>query len=117
MRLDLWYGSIYEFALGEMNLADYSKLSDLFQDHVIFTPRTMSKRCRHCNEDHKKGLCINDGEYCPTVPDGPKFREDPYFLEENHLAPKSIINENLREQCVHEAIKTEFRSEWFNFMS
>ena len=43
MRLDLWYGSIYEFALSDIDLSDYAKMSDLFQDHVIFTPRTLHK--------------------------------------------------------------------------
>jgi hypothetical protein len=92
MRLDLWYGSIYEFALSDINLADYAKMSELFQDHIIFTPRTMHKACRHCNEAHKKGLCIHDGDVCPTLPDEPSFRKDPYFLEENHLSPSKIVD-------------------------
>ena len=69
MRLDLWYGSVYEFALSDIKLNDYAKMSTLFEDHVIFTPRTIYKQCKHCNEDHKNGLCINDGEICPTLPD------------------------------------------------
>lgn len=43
MRLDLWYGSVYEFALSDIKLNDYSKMSTLFEDHVIFTPRTIYK--------------------------------------------------------------------------
>lgn len=117
MRLDLWYGSIYEFPLSDMELSDFSKMSDIFQEHVIFTPRTINKQCKHCNADHKKGLCIHDGDFCPTVPDEPQYKRDPYFLEENHLSPIKIIDENLKEQCVHQAIVPEHRSEWFNFMS
>lgn len=71
IQLDLWYGSIYEFALSGIQLSDYSKMSDIFQDHVVFTPRTMAKQCKHCNAEHKKGLCIHDGDICPTVPDEP----------------------------------------------
>lgn len=117
LHLDLWYGSIYEFALSDIQLADYAKMSDLFQEHVIFTPRVLNKRCKHCNEAHKKGLCIHDGDVCPTAPDEPLYKRDPYFLEENHLSPYKIIDENLREQCVHEAMNPKYRSEWFNFMS
>lgn len=69
MRLDLWYGSIYEFALSDIQLSDYAKMSSLFKDHVIFTPRAIYKACKNCNAEHKKGLCINEGEICPTIQD------------------------------------------------
>jgi hypothetical protein len=67
----MWYGSAYELALAEFNLGDYAKMSELFKDHVIFTPRVMTKQCHHCNEEHKKGLCIHDGDVCPVLPAEP----------------------------------------------
>jgi len=41
MRLDLWYGSIYEFALSDIDLSDYAEMSELFQDHVTL----LQERC------------------------------------------------------------------------
>ena len=101
LHLDVWYGSIYEFALSDVNLRDYSDMSELFKNDVIFQPRIMTKSCESCNEENKKARCINNGKYCPIAPDMPSFARDPNFLREHNLSPYEIILENLREQCVH----------------
>ena len=61
----------------------------------------MVKSCYGCNESHKKANCINDGKYCPILPDKGMFKQDdPGFIqEENGGKPKvkDIIIESLRE--------------------
>jgi hypothetical protein len=36
LHLDVWYGSIYEFALSDVKLTDYSQMSEIFKKQVIF---------------------------------------------------------------------------------
>jgi hypothetical protein len=89
----------------------------MFKNHVIFTPRVMTKQCKNCNAADKDGLCIHDGDVCPVLPDEPLFRKDPLFLEENHLAPSKILDQNIKEHCLYETLKPEYKSQWFSFMS
>ena len=105
--VDLWYGSIYELAMSRIDLRAYAKMSEIFHQHVNFLPRVMLKSCSTCNKIHKVERCINDGQYCPILPDKNKFQADTDFLKyitEGKLDPRKIIIQSLREQCVHHAM-------------
>ena len=69
-NLDFWYSSIYEIALNDIDLGNYSEMSDIFEKKVNFQPRTVYTSCkrRGCTKRYKAANCINDGEYCPIKP-------------------------------------------------
>ena len=67
VRLDLWYTSIYELGKTGVNLLDYQDMSETFENHVIFRPRSLEKRFV---KDGKNANCLKDHLYCVVQPSG-----------------------------------------------
>jgi hypothetical protein len=87
-------------------------MQEIFGDKVQFRPRTMTTSCVLCFERTKK-QCILEGKYCPLLPSGLKATN---FLEENNIKPENLIMQSLREQCVYDSLKDDFKSHWFKYM-
>jgi hypothetical protein len=96
ISVDIWYTSIYEFALqpAMMDLADFAAMQDVFGDKVKFHPRTEIKTCRYCLKDAKEKECILDGKYCPYKIIRGKDEVD---LIGGDMEPQELINQMLRE--------------------
>lgn len=68
--VDIWYSTLYELQDARIDFDSIAKMQDIFNDKVVFQPRTYLYKCLWCDQKTKEKNCIFDGKYCPTVPDG-----------------------------------------------
>jgi len=97
------------------NLLDYKDMSEIFENHVIFRPRTIEKRFV---KDGKNANCLSDHLYCVVQPTQ-NIVVDSYtafMIGSDSLTPDEIVEQNLRELCVHDALNPLFKSHWFQYM-
>lgn len=114
VKLDLWYTSIYELGKTGVNLLDYQDMSEIFESHIEFKPRSLEKRFV---KDGQNANCLTDHLYCAVQPSGSDLYENGSFMiGEDTITPDEIVNQNLRELCVHDSLFPLFKSHWFRYM-
>ena len=91
VRLDLWYTSIYELGKTGVNLLDYQDMSEIFENHVVFRPRSLEKRFV---KDGKNANCLKDHLYCVVQPSGQDVVVDAYeafMVGTDPITPDEIV--------------------------
>ena len=106
VNVDLWYANIYELMNSGWDLARFAEIQEIFNKKVQIQPRLITNSCPACTAEERKALCIQDGAYCPVIP-----------TEFSGAAPKTIIDQNLRELCMFEAIPKDRKSLWFSYLN
>lgn len=69
----------------------------------------MLTECVDCDNDYKKVRCIDNGKYCPMLPETLAGMNDPFD-------PKEVLKQSVREQCVYDSIPPNRKAEWFIYV-
>ena len=70
---------------------------------VDFNPSFVVWSCPHCSDDVKASNCVSDGKYCAHTS---------YYNSQAYNG-RSVIQENLREHCIHKLAKENKEAELF----
>ena len=107
VNVDMWYGNIYELFNSGWDLGRFTEIQQIFEQDVQIHPRLITNQCLSCSREEKKALCVENGKYCPVIPTE---------FQMNEVTPQSIIDQNLREICIFEALPADRKSLWFSYI-
>ena len=110
--VDLWFAGAYELAQVGLQLEKYAEMQQIFKKHVTFQPRVLTTSCYFCDES-TKSMCLNNGKYCPVIPIELRSQDT---LRKEHISPKNVITQMIREMCVFEHLHDNYKSHWFQYM-
>ena len=111
VEVDLYYSTSLD--LGTNLSQELAAMSLTFEaDHPnkpLFTPRIASYDCLNCDHKFKRENCYNHGAYCGYTPN---FYTE-YDLDEQgvSMTGREILEQALRERCLHDLMTTKYRQE------
>lgn len=84
VSVDLWYTNVYELYQSKWNLINMARMQDIFDSdgvetsRVTFQPRSLFWKGSSNSEEQKRKnkYCVQNGKYCPEVPDQLRLNED-----------------------------------------